>query len=419
MASKSKQKRMRAMSKKETATAAVLIAMFAALLAIIQNSYGQFSDIRGFYGMHFSDGQHHWPFSYHTLLGSTEEMHPVEYPALTGLIMWLFSFFIAPAQYAWVDYFRLTATFHIAVFGATAYYLKKLGNRKLAIIFAISPAVLYSLNRNWDIWAVLTMLVALYRFEKGKMRQSAIWLAVSIAIKFFPLVVLLPIAIYFLRKKQIKEGIKYIALTLGVWFLINLPFMLINFRGWSYFYEFSYKRAVGAASIFEVTSMLGFGIPTSKAAFYGLNLLALGLVLLYLLKAKKIVSVADGSFFTMFAFILFNKQYSMQYVIWLASLAVLAIYYLNKESQIKILAFYGIWQASELLFQYSFFQRILTGTYRGTQTPASPEISDSFYASVGLLRYLLAIAFTIVLAVMLNKQRRQEVEADIARSTKR
>lgn len=419
MASKSKQKRMRAMSKKETATAAVLIAMFAAFLAIVQNSYGQFSDIRGFYGMHFSDGQHHWPFSYHTLLGSTEEMHPVEYPALTGLIMWLFSFFIAPAQYAWVDYFRLTATFHIAVFGATAYYLKKLGNRKLAIIFAVSPAVLYSLNRNWDIWAVLTMLVALYLFEKGKMRQSAIWLAVSIAIKFFPLVVLLPIAIYFLRKKQIKEGIKYIALTLGVWFLINLPFMLVNFRGWSYFYEFSYKRAVGAASIFEVTSMLGFGIPTSKAAFYGLNLLALGLVLLYLLKAKKIVSVADGSFFTMFAFILFNKQYSMQYVIWLASLAVLAIYYLNKESQIKILAFYGIWQASELLFQYSFFQKILTGIYRGTQTPASPEISDSFYASVGLLRYLLAIAFTIVLAVMLNKQRRQEVEADIARSTKR
>lgn len=419
MASKSKQKRMRAMSKKETATAAVLIAMFAALLAIIQNSYGQFSDIRGFYGMHFSDGQHHWPFSYHTLLGSTEEMHPVEYPALTGLIMWLFSFFIAPAQYAWVDYFRLTATFHIAVFGATVYYLKKLGNRKLAIIFAVSPAVLYSLNRNWDIWAVLTMLVALYLFEKGKMRQSAIWLAVSIAIKFFPLVVLLPIAIYFLRKKQIKEGIKYIALTLGAWFLINLPFMLINFRGWSYFYEFSYERGIGSASFWDVTGILGVEIPTSKVAFYGLNLVALGFVLLYLFKAKKIVSVADGSFFTMFAFILFNKQYSMQYVIWLASLAVLAIYYLNKESQIRILAFYGIWQASELLFQYSFFQRILTGTYRGTQTPASPEISDSFYASVGLLRYLLAIAFTIVLAVMLNKQRRQEVEADIARSTKR
>ncbi len=419
MASKSKQKRMRAMTKKETATAAVLIAMFAAFLAIIQNSYGQFSDIRGFYGMHFADGQNQWPFSYHTLLGSTEERHPVEYPALTGLIMWLFSFFIAPAQYAWVDYFRLTATFHVAVFGATAYYLKKLGSRKLAIIFAVSPAVLYSLNRNWDIWAVLTMLIALYLFEKGKMTQSAIWLAVSIAIKFFPFVVLLPIAVFFIRKKRIKDGVRYIALTLGAWLLINLPFMLINFRGWSYFYEFSYKRAIGSASIFEVTSMLGFAIPTSDLVFYGLNLLALSFVLLYLFKAKKVVPVADGSFFTMFAFILFNKQYSMQYVIWLASLAVLAIYYLNKDRQIKILALYAIWQASELLFQYSFFQRILTNTYSGTATPASPEISNGFYASAGLIRYLIAVVFIVVLALMLNKQRSEEVEAEVARSTKR
>ena len=109
----------------------------------------------------------------------------------------------------------------------------------------------------------------------------------------------------------------------------------------------------------------------------------------------------------------------MQYVIWLASLAVLAIYYLNKDRQIKILALYAIWQASELLFQYSFFQRILTNTYSGTATPASPEISNGFYASAGLIRYLIAVVFTVVLALMLNKQRSQEVEAEVARSTKR
>ncbi len=393
--------------------------MIAAFLAIIQNSYGVYSDIRGFYGLHFADGQNIWPFSYHTLAGSSVEMHPVEYPALTGLIMWLFSFFIAPAQYAWVDYFRLTATFHIAVFGATAYYLTKLANRKLAIIFAVSPAVLYSLNRNWDIWAVLTMLIALYLFEKRKMTQSAIWLAVSIAIKFFPIVVLLPIAVFFTREKRVKDGVKYIALTLGAWLLINLPFMLVNFRGWSFFYEFNYKREVGAASIFEVTSILGFGIPTSKLVFYGLNLLALGFVLLYLFKAKKIVSVADGSFFTMFAFILFNKQYSMQYVIWLASLAVLAIYFLNEERQRRILLLYVIWQASELLFQYSFFQRILTGVYRTASVPITPEITDGFYACVGLVRYSIAVAFTLILAQLLHRQRSQAAEVDLVRSTTR
>ena len=411
MASKTKQARMRQANKKETVTLAILIAIGAAILAIIQNSYGQFSDIRGFYGMHFADGLHHWPFSTHTLQGSTEEMHAVEYPALTGLIMWLFSFFIAPAQFAWVDYFRLTASVQVLVFALTVYFIQKLANRKLAIIFAISPAVLYSLNRNWDIWAIATMIIALYLFHKGKETQSAIWLAVSIAVKFFPLVALLPIGVIYLRNKKLKDGLRYLAITVIAWFVINLPFMLINFKGWLYFYEFSYERAVGAASFFEVTNMAGFSVPSTKPVFYALNLLALALVAFYLLRSKSVVGAAEGTFFTMFAFILFNKQYSMQYVIWLASLAVLAVFLLEKKYQVRILVFYGIWQASELLFQYSFFQRILTGKYKGTVTPASPEISDGFYAGAGLIRYGLAIGFTVTLAILLGKQRSREVSA--------
>lgn len=411
MASKSKQARMRQANKKETVTLAILIAVAAAILAIIQNSYGQFSDIRGFYGLHFADGLHHWPFSTHTLQGATESIHPVEYPALTGLIMWLFSFFVAPAQFAWVDYFRLTASVQVLIFSLTVYFIQKLANRKLAIIFAISPAVLYSLNRNWDIWAIATMIIALYLFQKGKETQSAIWLAVSIAVKFFPLVALLPIGIFYLRNKRIKDGLRYLLVTGLAWIVINLPFILINFRGWLYFYEFSYKREIGSASFFEITNMAGIGVPSTKAVFYALNLLALGLVAIYLLRSKNVVGAAEGTFFTMFAFILFNKQYSMQYVIWLASLAVLAIFLLEKKAQLKILVFYGVWQASELLFQYSFFQRILTGSYKGTATPASPEISNGFYAGTGLIRYGLAIGFTVTLALLLSKQRSREVSS--------
>ncbi len=396
------------MNRKETATLAVVIAMVGAILAIFQNRYGQFSDIRGFYGMHFADGQHQWPFSTHTLVGSTQEMHPVEYPALTGFIMWFFSFFIAPAQYAWVDYFRLTAIVHVGLFGLVALYLKKLSSRNLAIIFAVSPAVLYSLNRNWDIWAILPMIGAIYLFEKKKIKQSAFWLAVSIATKFFPLVVLLPVAVYYLRNKKVKEGVRYIGLTLAFLLAINFPFMLINFRGWSYFYEFSYKRPIGSASVFEIASVLGHPLPNTKLLFYVFNLAALGIVLLYLTKSNKVISIAEGSFFTMFAFILFNKQYSMQYVIWLASLAVLAIGYLNKERQTRMLVIYGIWQISELVFQYSFFQNILTNTYAGTATPASPQVTSTDYGVAGVIRYSLAVIFTFALAHYLNAHRKQE-----------
>ena len=411
MASKSKQKRIQAMNRRETATLAVVIAMVGAILAIFQNRYGQFSDIRGFYGMHFADGQHQWPFSYHTLVGATQEMHPVEYPALTGLVMWFFSFFIAPAQYAWVDYFRLTAIVHVGLFGFLAFYLKKLSSQNLAIIFAVSPAVLYSLNRNWDIWAILPLIAAIYLFEKKKIKQSAFWLAISIATKLFPFVILLPIAIYYLRNKRISDGLKYIGLTLGFWLAINIPFMAINFRGWSYFYEFSYRRSIGSASFFEIASVLGYPLPNANLLFYVFNLAALGLVLLYLTKSKKVISIAEGSFFTMFAFILFNKQYSMQYVIWLASLAVLIISYLSRERQAKMIILYGMWQVSEIVFQYAFFQHILTSSFAGTATPASPQVTATDYGVAGLIRYSLAVIFTFALAQYLNAQRKQDASS--------
>jgi len=65
----------------------IVTALLVGILALLQNKYGLLSDVRSFYGLHFYDGQHLWPFSEKTLLGETKVQHPVEYPALTGLIM--------------------------------------------------------------------------------------------------------------------------------------------------------------------------------------------------------------------------------------------------------------------------------------------------------------------------------------------
>jgi hypothetical protein len=403
----SKSKRV-AKKKKEPVGFVIFLSIVVSILAILQNRYGQFSDIRGFYGMHFSDGQHQWPFSVRTLLGTTESRNPVEYPALTGLIMWLISFFVEPAQFAWVDYFRITASFHVVLYAITAYYIKVLAGRKWAIVFAISPAVLYSLNRNWDIWAIVAMIWAIYLFEKGKFRMSAVVLAVSVATKFFPIVLLFPIFIYFMRRKEFRTFVEYFLITMGSWLLINLPFMIINFRGWSYFYEFSYKRGLGSASIFEVTGILGFGIPTWSILFYILNALLFGGLGLYLWKSARNVPLTESAFLTMFAFILFNKQYSMQYVIWLAALAVLALAHLSQKRQFTMLYIYAVWQASELVFQYSFFQQILTNINANTATPASPQISSTTYAMTGIVRYTLAVLFTVLLAKYLYQEKKSE-----------
>ena len=394
MASKSKKQRV----KKENATSLILLSLLVGVLALLQNKFGQFSDIRGFYGMHFYDGQHLWPFSEKTLLGDTKVQHPVEYPALTGLIMWLLSFLVSPSQTAIFDYYRITAAFQIVLLAISAYLIFKLAGKKYGFYFILAPAVLYSLNRNWDIWAIAAMLLAIYLFEKKRFQLSAILLAVSIATKFFPIVLMLPIMIIFLRNKQIKLFIRYALTTAIAWTVINLPFVLINYEGWAYFYKFSAERGLGSASFFEITNIILPSITFSSIHFYILNTLALVAVTTYFVRLKSVPTLAATSFFVMFGFILFNKQYSMQYVIWLSALAVLTFSYLKREHKELLIYVYILWQSLELAFQYSFFQKILTSTYANTATPMTITVSNTAYGYIGVARYILAVTFALLLA---------------------
>jgi len=406
MASKSKKQS----RQRESSFSLILVSLTVGIIALLQNKYGQFSDIRGFYGMHFFDGQHLWPFSEKTLLGETTVRHPVEYPALTGLIMWLISFFVSPSDTAIYSYYRLTASLQIILFTYSAYLIYKLAGKKYAFYFILAPAVLYSLNRNWDIWAIAPMLVAILLFERKKYGLSAVLLAISIATKFFPIVLMLPIAIIFLREKNLFAFIKYGAVTLVSWVLINLPFAIVNLKGWAYFYEFNAKRGLGSASFYEISSIIFKSIKFNSIHFYILNITIFLIVTLFLIRLKQIPNLLESSFFVMFAFILFNKQYSMQYVIWLSALAVLAISQISKRQRESIIYIYILWQALELAFQYAFFQNILTNTYAKTETPMTIQVSTNAYAYIGVVRYLVAVIFALILAKHLRSKNSIEIQ---------
>lgn len=384
----------------------LVFAFVMGLLALAQNRYGQFSDIGPFYGMHFADGNHAWPFSQHTLVGSEKVMHPVEYPALTGLIMWLISFLVKSGEKAALHYYYLTATFQIILFSISAILIKKLSGNRSVYLFVLAPAVLYSLNRNWDIWAIVTMLYSIYLFDNQKFKQSAFWLAISTATKFFPLVLILPIAIKIISAKEIKKLINFLVIFVGTWLIINLPFMIINLRGWSYFYEFSYKREIGSASIFDILNLIGFEIPHLKFVFYTVNVASLFFVCIYLIKHSRKYELQESAYLVLFFFILFNKQYSMQYIIWLTALAVLAMFNVSKIKQKNLFYIFVIWQLLDLMLQYSFFQNILTSYFANTDIPVSPQISSSIVGVVGLLRYFAISLFTFYLYNNLNSSKK-------------
>lgn len=352
--------------------------------------------------MRFMDGQHHWPYESYTPLGGSGPLQPVEYPAITGVAIWLLTFITPASGIPLLNYFGINALIHAVFFAATGYYIKKLTHNSTAYLFVLAPACFMALNLNWDMWAVLPMVASIYYFEKEKRTVSSILLGIAIAAKFFPLVLLLPIGIYFLKGKQIKNGLKYLGVAFCTWIAFNLPVMLISFDGWKYFYTFSFNRGLGDGSIYSVLAKLGLGQVYSNPLYYALNITLFGLLIFFLLKSKINLSLAQTTFFTMFCFTYFGKQYSMQYVLWLAPLAVLAIASLPKKYIMPATYIYGAWQGAELLFRITYFQNWVTNLSASRGTPVGNPVTDHVYASIAIARYA---TFALLYLYLIQKLR--------------
>ncbi len=323
---------------------------------------------------------------------------PVEYPAITGVAIWLLTFITPSSGIPLLNYFGINALIHALFFAGTGYYIKNLTNNSTAYLFVLAPACFMALNLNWDMWAVLPMVASIYYFEKEKWNISAILIGVAIAAKFFPLVLLLPIGIYFLKGKQIKEGLKYLGITALTWLVFNLPVMVVSFDGWKYFYTFSFNRGLGDGSIYSVIGKLGLGQIYSNPLYYVLNIALFGAFILFLLKRKVNLSLAQTAFFTMFCFTYFGKQYSMQYVLWLAPIAVITIASLPKKYIMPATYIYGAWQGIELLFRITYFQNWVTNLSATRGNQVENPIADNLHGGTAIMRYLLIISFALVLS---------------------
>jgi uncharacterized membrane protein len=409
MASKSKRARQAAAkAKTKSAWPVFLWALAAAYVGYLQNRYGQFSDIRGFYGMRFMDGEHHWPYE-PQLRADGSSLLPVEYPAITGVAIWLLTFITPSSGIPLLNYFGINAFIHALFFAGTGYYIKKLTNNSTAYLFVLAPACFMALNLNWDMWAVLPMVASIYYFEKEKRKFSAVLLGIAIAAKFFPLVLLLPIGIYFLKGRQIKLCLNYLSVTAVTWLVFNLPVMIVSFDGWKYFYTFSFNRGLGDGSIYSVIGKLGLGQVYSNPLYYALNISLFSLLILFILKSKTNPSLSQTAFFTMFCFTYFGKQYSMQYVLWLAPLAVITIASLPKKYILPTTYLFGAWQGIELLFRITYFQNWVTNLSASRGTPVLNPISDELFGFIAITRYIVVLIYAIYIFAIFRKQQINEI----------
>ena len=316
-----------------------------------------------------------WPYA--------SDTNAVEYPVLTGLVMYATSFLAhSPISYFNFNAFLLALLFIGLVF--IVYRIKP----EFTYLLPVAPAMVASLYINWDLWAIITMMLAIYLFDRKQYTYSSLALAVSISTKFMPVFLLLPILFILWRSNQIRELVKYALTTGALWLAINLPFALTTPTGWWRFYKLNMEREADWGSLWLAFSQLGLGLANLNYLAILLLLIGLTSFVIFLFELKNTPTLASIAFVVLAIVMIASKVYSPQYVLWLTPLAVIAL--TNK----KDLHAFWIWQITETLYHVAIWQHLalFTGAKFGLQEGA--------YATITLIR----IAATAYLAWVLIKR---------------
>jgi uncharacterized membrane protein len=319
-------------------------------------------------------GQGEWAFS-----GGDQA---AEYPALQGLVMWATAQISSDSP---ITYFRINIFLIALLFVASAFILYRI-RPDLSYLYAIAPTGIAALFINWDLWAIVTMLLSIYWFDRKRETLSAVTLAISIATKFFPIVLLLPIAIIFLRRQDIRGAIRYIVLTLSVFVAINIPFALTTPQGWWRFYELNLERKADWGSLWYALSVLGLDLAAINYLSILTLLIVIAAVSIFLLQVERTLPLSESALYIFIGVMAVSKVYSPQFVLWLAPLVILAL-----RDKRDLPWFWG-WQIAEIGYHIAIWQHLalLTGATYGLSVKA--------YAVFILIRISASIALGIALA---------------------
>jgi uncharacterized membrane protein len=316
-----------------------------------------------------------WPYA--------SDTNAVEYPVLTGLVMYATSF----VAHSPISYFNFNALLLAFLFIGLVFIVYRI-KPEFTYLLPVAPAMIASLYINWDLWAIATMMLAIYWFDRKAYLYSSVALAVSISTKFLPVFLLLPILFILWRSNQIRELVKYALTTAALWLAINLPFALTTPTGWWRFYKLNMEREADWGSLWLAFSQLGLGLANLNYLAILLLLIGLTSFVIFLFELKNTPTLASVAFIVLAIVMLASKVYSPQYVLWLTPLAVIAL--TNK----KDLHAFWIWQIAETLYHVAIWQHLalFTGAKFGLQ--------QGGYATITLIR----IAATIYLAWVLIKR---------------
>ena len=289
-------------------------------------------------------------------------------------------------------YFDVTAVL-LALFGlAAAWFLAGAHRRRPwdAVLFAAAPVLVLAWLINWDLIAVAASAGAMWAWSRRRPALAGVLVGLGVATKLYPLFLLGALLVVCLRRRQLRPFLVATGSAVAAWLVVNAPAMLYGFDQWKQFWVLNEQRGADLGSLWLVWQQMGHTVDvgtinTTSSVFFAavcLSVLGLGLY------ARRTPRIPQLALLVLVGFLVVNKVYSPQYVLWLLPFAVLA-----RPRWRDIL----IWQAGEVFYFASVW--LYLGNFTASSASGAP---DTVYWLAILVRvaaelYLAAVVIRDVL----------------------
>jgi len=317
--------------------------------------------------------------------------HHVEYPVLIGAVMqaaaWLVRS-IADPYARGREFFDVTVILLVicAVAGVVATgYAVGPGRRWQALLVALAPGLILSAFINWDLIAMALAALGLAAWAAKRGVLAGVLFGLAVATKFYPLVLFGPLVLLCLRAGRMRDFWVTFSSAAVAWLVVNVPVMIAAPAGWATFYQFSRTRPADWGSIWYLFEH--FGVPilgaTSLSTLNLMSAAAFGVacvaIVVLALAAPRRPRLPQLCFLVLAAFLMTNKVWSPQYVIWLVPLAVLA--------RPRFWP-YVLWQLAEVGYFFGIWGYLIFISRNGAVIPGYNGLSTGWYFASLLARFL-------------------------------
>ena len=246
----------------------------------------------------------------------------IEYPVLTGLFVWLAALPVHSAEG-----FLVTNELMLAPFGVVSAWLlwRMVGRRALA--FAAAPSVAFYAFLNWDLLGVACAVGAIYLWSRRQPCAASVAFAVGGCFKVWPAFFVLPLVLEVMASGKRRLAWRVGGAGAGVALAANLPFMVVNWRGWYAPLAFQADWA-GGRSTNSLWYWEARGLSTHAVDVLSSVAVAAGFVVIGWLGWRRAKRGLPFPFLQSGAamvcwYVVAGKVYSPQYDLWLVPLFVL------------------------------------------------------------------------------------------------